>query len=113
MRDRAPDKTMVTELMIREAACRILALDKDFTEEDVRKAYRRAAMRYHPDRNSDDPNAHQRFMLIKCAYELLSGGKPCDLLLTEISSWSCPPETTGFRMDNPWGYFLWWQDKFF
>jgi molecular chaperone DnaJ len=41
-------------------------------DEEIKKAYRRLAMKYHPDRNPDDGQAEQRFKEIKEAYEVLS-----------------------------------------
>ncbi len=39
---------------------------------DLKKAFRRPAMKYHPDRNTEDPEAEQRFKEAKEAYEILS-----------------------------------------
>jgi len=76
-------------------------------------AYRRAAMKYHPDHNRDDPEANQKFTLVKCAYELLANNRPCDKLLDEIASWSSAAEDEKYNLDNLWGHFLWWREKFF
>jgi len=48
-----------------------LGLRPDATEKDIRKAYRRLAMRHHPDRNPDDPRAAERFKQVQWAYEIL------------------------------------------
>jgi len=52
-----------------------LGIAPDATEKEVRKAYRRLAMQYHPDRNPDDPEAEERFKQIQWAYETLVGTK--------------------------------------
>jgi hypothetical protein len=70
-------------------------------------------MKYHPDHNQDDAEAARRFVLVKCAYELLTEDKPCPQLLEEINTWEGVPEDGKYKLDNPWGHFLWWREKFF
>ena len=50
----------------------ILGVDRDAGDGDVKKAYRRLAMKYHPDRNPDDPAADEKFKEATEAYEVLS-----------------------------------------
>jgi molecular chaperone DnaJ len=49
----------------------ILGVDKGTDDKDIKKAYRRVAMKYHPDRNSDDPDAEDKFKEASEAYEVL------------------------------------------
>jgi curved DNA-binding protein CbpA len=49
-----------------------LGLDKEATETDIKKAYRKLAMTCHPDKNPDDPNAKEKFQAISEAYSILS-----------------------------------------
>ena len=49
----------------------ILGLDRNASPEDIKKAFRRLAMQYHPDRNKE-PGAEDRFKEISRAYEVLS-----------------------------------------
>lgn len=51
---------------------KILGLDKNATEADIKKAYRRLARKYHPDLNPDNPEAHKTFQQINEANEVLS-----------------------------------------
>lgn len=101
------------DLEARKAAYKILEIEEDASKEQLKKAYRRAAMKYHPDHNQSYPEANQKFALIKCAYELLTSDKPCDKLLEEINSWPGVTEDEKYNLDNPWGHFLWWREKFF
>jgi DnaJ family protein B protein 11 len=101
------------DLQARRAACKILGVEEDASKEVLKKAYRQASLRYHPDRNLNDSDAGKKFTLINCAYELLAEDKPCDMLLEEINSWSGAPEDDKYKLDNPWGHFLWWREKFF
>jgi molecular chaperone DnaJ len=50
----------------------VLGCGKDAAEADIKKAYRRLAMKYHPDRNPDDADAEAKFKEAKEAYEVLS-----------------------------------------
>src|SRR3954466_5892495 len=49
-----------------------LGVDKKASDEDIKKAYRKLAREYHPDRNPDDPAAEERFKEIQQAYSILS-----------------------------------------
>jgi curved DNA-binding protein CbpA len=101
------------DLEARKAACKILEVEEDASKEQLKKAYRRAAMKYHPDHNKDDSEANKKFALVKCAYEVLAEDKPCQELLKEIRSWKGVPEDSKYNLGNPWGHFLWWREKFF
>jgi len=101
------------DLQTRHAACKILEVAESVSKKELKKAYRRASLKYHPDKNLDDPDANKKFVLINCAYELLAEDKPCPELLKEINSWSGVPEDDKYKLDNPWGHFLWWREKFF
>ena len=50
----------------------VLGVNKDASEEDIKKAYRKLAMKWHPDRNPDNPKAEEHFKEAKEAYEILS-----------------------------------------
>ncbi len=50
----------------------ILWVDKTASEADIKKAYRKQAMKYHPDRNKGDKTAEQKFKEVNQAYDTLS-----------------------------------------
>lgn len=50
----------------------ILGVNRDASEEEIKKSYRKLAMKYHPDRNPDNPKAEESFKEAKEAYEMLS-----------------------------------------
>ena len=50
----------------------ILGVNRDASEDEIKKAYRKLAMKYHPDRNPDSKEAEDKFKEAKEAYEILS-----------------------------------------
>ncbi len=53
----------------------VLGVNRDASDEDIKKSYRKLAMKFHPDRNTDDKGAEEKFKEAKEAYEVLSDGK--------------------------------------
>ncbi|HIJ38541.1 MAG TPA: DnaJ domain-containing protein, partial [Rhodospirillaceae bacterium] len=49
----------------------VLGIAKGASAEDIKKAYRKLAMQFHPDRNPDEPTAEQKFREVNEAYDVL------------------------------------------
>ena len=49
-----------------------LGVSRDASDDEIKKAYRKLAMKYHPDRNPDNKEAEEKFKTIQKAYEILS-----------------------------------------
>ncbi|KMV31214.1 molecular chaperone DnaJ [Photobacterium swingsii] len=50
----------------------VLGVGRDASERDIKKAYKRLAMKFHPDRNQGDESAAEKFKEVKTAYEILT-----------------------------------------
>ena len=53
----------------------VLGVNRDATEEEIKKAYRKLAMKHHPDRNAGEKGAEEKFKEAKEAYEMLSDAR--------------------------------------
>ena len=53
----------------------ILGVARGATEDDIKKAFRQKAMKYHPDRNKDNPKAEEEFKKVNEAYAVLGDNK--------------------------------------
>lgn len=53
----------------------VLGIDKEATPEQIKKSYRKLALKFHPDKNRDDPTAEDRFKEINRAHKVLQDEK--------------------------------------
>jgi len=66
---------------------KIMGLDKDATEKDIKKTYRKLALQYHPDKNPGNQEAEEMFKKISEAYQVLSdSAKRAEYDNTSLSS---------------------------
>src|SRR5436190_3198707 len=49
----------------------VLGVDRKASADEIKKAYRKLARKYHPDRNPDDASAEERFKEIQSAYDIV------------------------------------------
>lgn len=50
----------------------VLGVEKSASQSDIKSAYRKLALKYHPDKNKDDKEAEEKFKEASEAYEVLS-----------------------------------------
>ncbi|XP_067933321.1 dnaJ homolog subfamily C member 10-like [Watersipora subatra] len=50
---------------------KLLDVQRDADNREIRKAFKRLALKVHPDKNPDDPDAHEKFLRLNRAYEVL------------------------------------------
>lgn len=53
----------------------VLGVSKTATQDEVKKAYRKLAMQYHPDKNKGDKKSEEKFKEVNNAYEVLGDAK--------------------------------------
>lgn len=61
--------------MAKEDYYQTLGVARNASDGEIKKAFRRLAMKYHPDRNTDNPQAEEQFKKVKEAYDVLSDEK--------------------------------------
>jgi len=64
--------TLVLTVLAGRDFYKILGVRRDATNREIKKAYRKLAMKWHPDKNPDDPKAQEKFQDLGAAYEVLS-----------------------------------------
>jgi len=93
-------------------ARQILEVSDSDGAERIKLAWRKLSLKHHPDNNGNSLESHRNFILVNCAYMFLAEGKGCEELDAEHLS---DKELTDgkYRLDNQWGYFAWWREKYF
>lgn len=62
---------MSSTVPMNEDLYEILGVSKDATEQEIQRAFRKLALKFHPDRNKDDPSAAEKFKKASEAYDIL------------------------------------------
>src|SRR6476646_9187254 len=73
-----------------------LGLDKKASAEDIKKAYRKLARQYHPDRNPGDKEAEEKFKEISAAHDVLADPE-------KRKEYDAGPAFGGFGKGSPFG----------
>jgi molecular chaperone DnaJ len=73
-----------------------LGVKKDASEDEIKKAYRKLARKYHPDRNPDDKTAEEKFKEVSAAHDVLADPE-------KRKEYDAGPGFGGFGGGNPFG----------
>ncbi|MBT7989424.1 MAG: J domain-containing protein [Anaerolineae bacterium] len=84
---------------------KILGVDRKASQDEIKKVYRKLAMKYHPDKNPDNKEAEEKFKEVNEAHQVLSDPKKrarYDRLGSSYSQW----QQRGAPGDFNWGDFF-------
>ncbi len=79
---------------------KILGVDRSASQEDIKKAYRKLALKYHPDRNPDNSEAELKFKELNEAYEVLKDPEKRKKYDKLGSNWKQYQHAEGFDFED-------------
>lgn len=83
----------------------ILGVGRNASEKEIKKAYRKKAAKFHPDRNPDDPSAEDKFKEVGEAYEVLSDPEKRELYNKAGKDWKKYQRTGGNGGGFDWSQY--------
>src|SRR5438309_7148040 len=84
---------------------KILGLQKAATPEEIKKSYRKLAVKYHPDKNPGNKQAEEKFKEINEAYEVLSDNEKRKKYDEMGSNWNAYQQNQGSSGGFDWSQY--------
>ena len=100
------------ELQRKDTARHILGVCESDSSKEIKRIWRKLSIEHHPDRNEGSSESHRMIILVNAAYNCLVNARDCSQLDAEHSQDKMLTDGK-YLLDNSWGYFLWWREKYF